>query len=157
MNPPRIWKAPFLKALAQWPVVATACQAAGVETSTAYRARKADPAFAQQWADALEDGIDLAEAEAYRRAVHGFDEPVIHQGQLAVDAEGKPLTVKRYSDRLLELVLRGRRKEVYSQRIEQTGANGAPLIPTTETQRALRVEALLAIAHRRKAEGGDLC
>jgi hypothetical protein len=148
------WKPAFLDALRVWPVVQQACTAANVCRSTAYRARMTDPTFAQEWDEAMEDGIDLAEAEAYRRAVRGFDEPVIHHGQLAVDADGKPLTVKRYSDRLLELILRGRRKDVYSQRIEQTGANGAPLIPTDETQRAMRIEALLTIAQRRKdAEG----
>ncbi len=151
------WKPLFLAALAEWPVVTHACETAGVATRTAYRARETDSEFADAWAKALEDGVDKAEAEAWRRAVIGVDEPVIHKGQLAVGPDGTPLTIRRYSDRLLELLLRGRRKSVYSTRIEQTGADGAPLLPANENERAMRIEALLALAAQRKAGGADLC
>ena len=141
------WKPTFLAALRELPVIAHACKAVGIERSTAYRAREADPAFAQAWDEAMEEGIDRAEQEAFRRAVVGYEEPVVHQGRLSylyeryVDDDGKeqyrpvldangqpvPLTVRKHSDALLALILKGRRKAVYAERKELTGADGAAL------------------------------
>jgi hypothetical protein len=45
--------------------------------------RQADQAFAEAWEDAMEAGVDRAEQEAFRRGVHGFEEPVIYQGILS--------------------------------------------------------------------------
>ena len=139
------WRAKFLEALAEVPVVQYACDAVGIERSTAYRARKDDETFAADWADALEAGIDRAEREAFRRGVEGFNEPLTHQGQITyqvrevidpdtnektfqrvLDANGQPIpvTVRKHSDALLALVLKGRRKQVYSDRTEITGADG---------------------------------
>lgn len=114
------WKPAFLAALAEVPVVARACAAVGIERSTAYRAREADERFAQAWDDAMEEGIDKAEQEAFRRAVEGTDKGVWHQGQL-VGSE------RVYSDALLALFLKGRRKTVYAERKELTGADGQAL------------------------------
>jgi len=141
------WKPAFLAALKAYPVVAHACAAVGIERSTAYRARESNEVFALAWDDALEDGIDRAEKEAFRRAVTGYEEPVIDKGRLAyayeryVDEEGAehycpvlndkgqpvPLTVRKHSDALLALILKGRRKAVYAERKEVTGADGAAL------------------------------
>lgn len=141
------WKPAFLAALRELPVIAHACKAVGIERSTAYRAREADEAFAEAWDDAMEEGIDRAEQEAFRRAVVGFEEPVIDKGRLAyryeryededgaehyrlqLDANGQPipLTVRKHSDTLLALYLKGRRKSVYAERKELTGADGQAL------------------------------
>lgn len=141
------WKPIFLEALRTVPVIAHACRAVGINRSTAWRAREADEQFAADWDDAIEEGVDNAEQEAYRRAVTGFEEPVIHQGRLqhvfepyalpdgstghrpVLDANGQPvpLTVRKHSDTLLSLYLKGMRKEVYSERKEFTGANGTAL------------------------------
>lgn len=141
------WKPAFLAALRELPVIAHACKAVGIERSTAYRAREADEAFAEAWDSAVEDGVDRAEQEAFRRAVVGFEEPVIDKGRLAYryeryeDEEGAehyrlqldannqpiPLTVRKHSDALLALYLKGRRKKVYAERTEVTGADGGPV------------------------------
>lgn len=141
------WKPAYLAALRQVPVIKHACEAAGVDRTTAWRAREADEAFAQAEQEAMEEGIDRAEAEAFRRGVVGFEEPVIDKGRLAyryeryedddgaehyrlmLDAHGQPipLTVRKHSDAMLGLVLKGRRKNVYSERKELTGADGAAL------------------------------
>jgi hypothetical protein len=145
------WKPAFLAALRELPVIAHACKAVGIERSTAYRARDADETFAKAWDDAVEDGVDKAEQEAFRRAVVGFEEPVIDKGRLAyryeryevedvngvkqehyrlqLDEHGQPipLTVRKHSDALLALYLKGRRKAVYAERKELTGADGAAL------------------------------
>lgn len=76
------WQEAFLAALREWPIVQHACDAVGIERCTAYRARQADKAFAEAWAEAMEAGVDRAELEALRRAVHGVEEPVVYQGNL---------------------------------------------------------------------------
>lgn len=169
------WKPAFLAALRELPVIAHACKAVGIERSTAYRAREADQAFADAWDDAVEEGIDRAEQEAFRRAVVGFEEPVIDKGRLAyryeryededgaehyrlqLDANGQPipLTVRKHSDALLALYLKGRRKKVYADRTEVTGPEGGPVAQVDETAKAARVAQLLALAQQRK-DFGDL-
>jgi hypothetical protein len=169
------WKPVFLKALREYPVLRFACDAAGVNRSTAWRARKTDAEFAQAWDDCLVDGVDQAEQEAYRRAVFGWEEPVIDKGNLAyrtkrvvcddgsvtfelvLDNHGQPvpLTVRKHSDALLALVLKGRRKEVYADRTELTGADGAP-VALDQTVRATRVARLVELAQIRKTFGEDL-
>lgn len=175
---PYPWHAAFLASLRCVPVVARACEAVQIDRTTAYRARDNDPAFADAWDDALEHGVDQAEAEAFRRGVVGFEEPVVHQGRISyrheryedeagaeqwrmlLDANGQPvaLTTRKHSDSLLNLILKGRRKKVYADRTELTGADGAPM-QIDETTRSARVAQLLAMAERRKADAeqfGDL-
>ena len=120
MVKPYYWKDDFIAALREVPVIVHACKAVGINRVTAYRARDADPEFARDWDAALEDGIDRAEQEAYRRAVLGVEEPVYQGGQLVG-------TRQVYSDSLLSLVLKGRRKKVYADRTELTGADGGPV------------------------------
>lgn len=178
-NKPFDWKPAFLEALRNVPVIRHACDAVGINRVTAWRAREADEEFAKAWDDALEEGIDRAEQEAFRRAVVGFEEPVIDKGRLAyryersVDEDGKetfkpvlddngqpvPLTVRKHSDALLSLFLKGRRKKVYADRTELTGAEGGPVQAVDETAKAARVAQLMAMAQQRKAEAdqfGDL-
>lgn len=114
------WREPFLDALREWPIVQAACDVVGVQRCTAYRARVADKAFAEAWDDAMEAGIDKAEREAFRRAVEGTEKGVWHMGSLVG-------TERVYSDTLLALVLKGRRKKVYADRTELTGADGGPV------------------------------
>jgi hypothetical protein len=173
------WHSSFLAALRELPVVAHACKAVGIERSTAYRAREADEGFAKAWDEAMEEGIDRAEQEAFRRGVVGFEEPVIDKGRLAyryeryLDEEGIehyrilldehgqpiPLTTRKHSDALLSLFLKGRRKKVYADRTELTGAEGGDLKVVDDTAKAARVAQLMALAQQRKADAdafGDL-
>lgn len=184
---PYPWQEAFLLALTEYPVVSYAARAVGISYRQAYKTREKDEDFAKAWEEALEQGIDRAEQEAFRRAVVGFEEPVIDKGRLAyryeryvavhthaetglpveeekwriaLDDQGQPipLTTRKHSDALLSLVLKGRRKKVYADRTELTGADGAPM-QIDETARSARVAQLLAMAERRKAETdefGDL-
>ncbi len=164
------WKPAFLAALRELPVIRHACEAVGIDRVTAWRAKQADEEFAAAWDDAMEEGIDRAEQEAFRRGVVGFEEPVLHQGRLqyvyeryedengqeqyrlVLDANGQPipLTTRKHSDALLALFLKGRRKKVYADRTELTGADGGPVQQVDETAKAARVAQLLAIAQQRK-------
>ena len=169
------WKPAFLAALREVPVLRAGCDATGVHRDTVHKARTADPEFDKAVEEAMEAGVDKAEQEAFRRAVVGFEEPVIHQGTLSLryrvdeagrpvlgedgnplpllDAEGRPvpLTTRKHSDSLLSLVLKGRRKKVYADRTELTGADGGPVATTDATQRAARAATLLKLAQARKA------
>lgn len=100
----------------------------------------------------MEEGIDKAEQEAFRRAVEGTEKGVWHQGVL-VGSE------RVYSDALMALILKGRRKKVFAERTEVTGADGGPVAQVDETAKAARVAQLMALAAERRArfdEFGDL-
>jgi len=173
------WKPALLAALCEVPVLRHACEAAKIDRTAVWKARETDPEFAAAYDAAIEAGVDRAEQEAFRRAVVGFEEPVVHQGGLAyrmelyADEDGAakyrpvldpmgqpvPLTVRKHSDALLSLFLKGRRKKIYADRTELTGADGGPVVQVDETARSARVAQLLALAERRKAqqdEFGDL-
>lgn len=100
------WQEKFLKAFAETGVVSDAAKVCGRSRATVYRERDRNEEFAAAWDDANEVAADVLEREAVRRAVEGVDEPVFHAGQ-EVGA------VRRYSDRLLEFLLRARRPEKF--------------------------------------------
>lgn len=173
------WKPIFLAALAEVPIVSNAARLARIDYRRVWRVRQDDEEFAKAWDEAMEQGVDKAEQEAFRRAVVGFEEPVIDKGRLAyryeryeaedgtehyrpvLDENGQPvpLTVRKHSDALLALYLKGRRKKVYADRTELTGADGGALKLNDETARSARVAQLLSLAQRRKEEAdefGDL-
>lgn len=76
------WQEAFLAALREWPVLTHACNAVGIERSTAWRRMQSDKDFKAAVDDAMEAGVDRGEMEAFRRGVVGFEEPVVYQGQL---------------------------------------------------------------------------
>lgn len=104
------WRPGFLGALAVTGTVSEACRAAGVSRTTAYAARAAGPAFAEAWEETQERVTDELEQEAIIRALHGREEVV------GVARDGTPIVTVRRSDRLLEFLLRGRRRAVYNDR-----------------------------------------
>jgi hypothetical protein len=82
-----------------------------VGRSTVYDWRLDCSIFAEQWNDAKEEGTDLLEDEAWRRAVTGIDKHVgFYQGVSNV-------TVKEYSDTLLILLLKSRRRPLYGDKV----------------------------------------
>lgn len=139
---PDIWVQHFLRGLATFGVVTKACEHAGIPPSVAYDYRKRDADFAASWKLALDEATDVLEIEARRRAVEGVDEPVFYQG-------GEVGVVRKYSDSLLTLLLKGRRKEVFADRVEHTGADGGPVM-TDDTARATRIAHLVELARQRK-------
>lgn len=200
------WTEAFLAALREMPVLAHAANACGIHRATAWNRMQADPDFKAAVEEAMEQGIDRAEQEAFRRGVVGFEEPLVHQGNITwltehydrdtgeavpddvaeenlrkalskdpkvretvrnigwrykLDAAGQrvPLTVRKHSDALLALILKGRRKKVYADRTELTGADGGPVQQVDETAKAARVAQLMAMAQKRKSDEerfGDL-
>jgi len=65
----RDWKSRFLEVLASGTTVTAAAAAAGIDRSTANRARKTDPDFSAAWAEAEEAGTDILEECAIKREI----------------------------------------------------------------------------------------
>lgn len=114
------WTKAFLSALAVEGVVSRAAALAGVDRVTVHRRRKDDPDFNQACLDAMEEAADALEAEARRRAIAGTTEDIYHQGVVVGQK-------RVFSDSLLTLLLKGRRKQVFADRTELTGADGGPV------------------------------
>lgn len=113
-------RAKFLELLREEPNIKRAAEAIGVSRGRLYELREEDPGFDAAWREALEDGADVLESEAWRRAVHGIREPVFYQGQ-EVGA------VTRYSDQLLTLLLKAHRKEKFSERQQVSHSGRDPV------------------------------
>jgi hypothetical protein len=104
----------FLEHLRSGYPVSTAAALAQCGRVTVYAWRQHDPEFAKAWDDAYAAGGDAIEEEARRRAMDGWDEAVFQGGeQVGV--------VHRYSDRLLDRLLKGRKPDVYGEQVSVTG------------------------------------
>lgn len=100
-------KEKFLELLRQGLSATEAAGNVGVSQRTVYDHRRSDPQFADEWARAYEIGGDILEAEAIKRAVDGWDEPVF--GKVSPGIDGQIGVIRKKSDRLLEVALKGRR------------------------------------------------
>jgi len=96
----------FLAELARHGILVRAARAASPRASSRYGAvqtfkdeRERDEAFAAQWDEAVQAAEASIEHELYRRAQEGWEEPIFG-GRHREKIVG---TVRRYSDRLLEL------------------------------------------------------
>lgn len=65
------WTFIFLDALRKMPIISHACDEAGITPSKAYKQRKKNQKFAQEWDEALEKGIDHLEQAAWQAAQDG--------------------------------------------------------------------------------------
>lgn len=115
-------KAKFIATLSRLGNVTLAAEECGLSRSWAYDLRKEDEEFAAEWDAAELEAADRLEAEAWRRAVDGIEEPVYQQKELVGH-------VKKYSDTLLVTLLTAHKPDKYAKRTknEHTGANGGPI------------------------------
>ena len=100
-------KSAFLAAYRETGNVRLACTAARIGRSSHYRWLEHDPSYVEDFEQAKKDAVDVLEAEARRRAVEGYMEPV---GWSKGQAGG---TVRRYSAALLIFLLKGAAPEQY--------------------------------------------
>ena len=106
----------FLKALGETGIVSAAVEIAGTSRTRVYELRKKDARFAAGWEEAEERAADALEAEAWRRAVVGVQEPLVSGGKVVRDDDGQPLAIRRYSDTLMIALLKARRPERFKDR-----------------------------------------
>jgi len=163
----------FLKALAETGNVTKALQMAIVKRGRWQHWMKSDIAFQERYEQAKEMAADRLEEEAWRRAVDGYDDHVTYQGkaiyheypkghpragELMTDWLGDPIpiTIRKYSDRMLELLLKGHRPEKFRENIEpQSAFRGGvlivPMVSGTPEQAALSWEQQLE-EHRKASQ-----
>lgn len=152
-NDPGTWREPLLEALRAVPIMSRAARRVGIDRSRVYQVMREDPEFKAAVEQAQADGDDNLETAAFKRAVRGVDKGVWHNG-VRVGTE------RVYSDTLLIALLKGRKKAIYADRTELTGANGEPLAGVDDTAKAARLAALLNLAKARAAlekATEDLC
>ena len=107
----------FLVALAQTGNASVACRASMVPRRQVNSMRQTDPEFAFAFQEAMDEAADMLEAEAWRRALEGVAEPFVRSGKPVFDpTTGEAITVRRYSDALLMLLLRGSKPGKYATR-----------------------------------------
>jgi len=126
----------FLHFLAQSGSVTYASGRAGIERRTLYRRRAGDEAFAAQWDEALQLGIDRLQDDAMQRALHGTERPLFRNGK-------RVGSTQQYDNKLLQFLLRAHRPEVYGARQQ----SAAPPLPFDLAQR-LAASAPRLDAHR---------
>lgn len=144
----------FLRAFAIRGIVLEGCRAAGVSRNAVHAWKTDSEWFATLFEAALEEAADRIEAEAFRRAVDGYDEPVIYQGMPTMltnqDGEEHQLTVRKYSDTLMQTLLKGSRPDKYrdNHKVEhEFGAGGVLIVPS-----ALDPESWAAAAKAQQAK-----
>ena len=91
----------FLELLGKCPYVAAVCEHLNLTTDEVRFLRKASPEFDDRVKQALEDGRELIEYHAWRRAVEGTKK------LSGYDADGNPIENTVYSDRLHAKLLDG--------------------------------------------------
>lgn len=135
----------FFRELARFGNVSAAAETAGVSRQTVYRYIDADEEFKKRFNETKRLGVQGLEDEAVRRAADGYEEPVFYQG-VQMDR------VRKYSDGLLTLLLKGGMPDKYRERTEISGPDGGP-IQLEDTQVATKLAAILVDARRRAIDG----
>jgi len=140
-----------------------AAQAAGISKQAAYYHRANDAEFRARWDKAVDIALDALLEEAYRRGALGYEEPVVNGGRLAtvVDpqtGEERPLTVRKHSDRLLEVLLKFRYGDQMADRlkvkVDSIGMDPEALLRMPSEDRQ-QLTALLARYAASREEGGS--
>lgn len=108
--PDTTWHVVFLSALRVLPVVSYAGRAAKVSRATLYNHREMFPEFANEWDEAINDGIDALEAECFRRA-------------------------KQTSDTLAIFMLKSHRPKIYRETAEQQHSGKVEIVITREDRK----------------------
>lgn len=142
-------QAAFLQVYARTGNVSQSARRARIHRDTFYEWRDHDTAFRVRLTYADEDAQDVLRKETFRRAVVGVHEPLTNgqgliyelepvlgpDGEQTLDDRGRPkyrrgkiATVKKYSDGLLQTMLKARVPEYQDKRrLEITGKDGGPL------------------------------
>lgn len=121
----------FLRSFRNTANVRASCMAAGIDRNTIYTWLETDETFSLEYKQAELDANDTIRAELFRRAVQGYEKPVVSMGK-QVFVDGKPLMERVYSDSLLVLLAKARMPEFreksqvdVTHRIKTTWGGGA--------------------------------
>ncbi|WP_312517857.1 hypothetical protein [Stutzerimonas nitrititolerans] len=152
----------FLQILEDTASPKQAAAACGISRGLAFEYKKNDLEFRRRWEQAIDVAMDALLDEAYRRACIGVEEPVIYQGQISMTrdkttGEERPLTMRKHSDRLLEVMLKFRYGDQLADRlrvkVDDTGLNPDALLKmSSEDRKALTG---LLVKYKANDEGED--
>jgi len=156
-QPLATWRAAFIKALSENSNVSAAARAAEVNRQYCYECRANDPSFAADWDEALKIAVEGLEERAWNRAKFAdiqyrftkTGEPIMHP------VTGEPYYEHVGSDTVLLRLLEAHKPDLYKQRKELTGKDGAPLVPPPNTDNLSREDLLAILAVRRKLAGTE--
>lgn len=112
----------FLEVFSETLNMTKAAEICGWHLNTVRKHLRNNEKFKKQLEEARETAIAKAEAEAYRRAVEGTEEPVFFKGEQCG-------VMRKYSDSLLKLLLSAH-NPIYNQNktnVEITGKDGGPV------------------------------
>lgn len=122
----------FLAVYADCANIRASCAAAGIDRSTFYQWTEHEEHFSMRFNQVEKDANDMLLSEAWRRGVTGVEEPVVSMGQVVYDFDpvvdedgnqvfnergkpvfnkGKPVTVKKYSDSILTMLIKAKMPE----------------------------------------------
>ena len=112
----------FLAAYAEIGNVTRTAAIAGISREAHYDWKAEDEDYARAFERARLRAVDTFEDEARRRAVDGYDQPQFYPGEPCGQ-------VRKYSDTLLALLLKGAKPRVYRENVsaEISGPEGKPL------------------------------
>lgn len=127
--------------------VRAACDKIRINRRTVIDWCEKDPAFARAYEDAKEDGLDVLEDEAVRRGVEGVTRPIYQGGELVGHEQV-------YSDKMLEMVLAGRRSAVFGRQAQLNVQNNVVVAEPTDRDVAKALALLLAETKARQVESG---
>lgn len=138
------WTKAFLDQYRNCGNVTASARAVGISRQAVYDKLEADENFKREFDSAEIEAGDLLELEARRRAHDGVDEPVYYKGEVCG-------TVRKYSDTLLIVLLKGTKPEKYRENIRQEtvgdGGGAVKIDHDFESLRKLPAEELLRL-HR---------
>src|SRR5947209_17637730 len=118
----------FLAAFSECGTIKEAARCADISRQSHYDWLRSSSDYAVAFAEAENEAGEALEAEARRRAVEGFVEPVVYQGKLCYEideatGEKKPIGIRKFSDTLLIFLMKGAIPEKYKDRVESTSTN----------------------------------
>jgi hypothetical protein len=106
------YQARFLAAFRTHGIITRACDEIGVDRETVRGWEEHDESFSPQYASAKEAVNDIYREAARKRAIDGTESFVVNQGKLVYDPEtGQPLIERKYSDALLQFVMKAKMPE----------------------------------------------
>jgi len=111
----------FLSAYARLGVISEACREARIGRQTHYNWLENDPDYVERFRLAHETSVDMAEAELRRRGIEGYDKPIYQGGELVG-------YVREYSDACLIFYLKGRRGDIFKERVDTTINTVQPVV-----------------------------
>jgi hypothetical protein len=135
----------FLAAIMEMPNVSLATKAAGIGRTTHYRWLKTDDNYRELFEEAMAIGKQALKDAAVEGALEGWEEVTIERNAAGVETKR---VVKKRSERLLELLLRGAFPQEYKNTIAHTGADGVSPVEVEVSAREQFLSTIAAIAAR---------